>query len=79
MAGEEAPPERFGGGAAVVFVHGPPVSRALRTQRLEPHGIGNQCVGQVLCWLLAARGQQQGQQRNRQDGSASHGRLRQLL
>jgi hypothetical protein len=54
LAGEEAPPEGFGGGPAGVFAHGLPVGRALRAQRLEPHGIGGQGGGQVFglccCW-----------------------------
>jgi hypothetical protein len=60
MAGEEAPPEGFSGGAAIL-AHGLPVGRALPAQRLEPHRIGGQGVG-GLGRLLAARGQQHGHQ-----------------
>ncbi|EHC73869.1 hypothetical protein LTSEMON_5102 [Salmonella enterica subsp. enterica serovar Montevideo str. S5-403] len=56
MAGEEAPPEGFSGGAAGILAHGLPVGRALPAQRLEPHRICGQGVGQVLGRLLAARG-----------------------
>ncbi len=75
MAGEEAPPEGFSGGAAGILAHGLPVGRALPAQRLEPHRICGQGVGQVLGRLLAARGQQHGHQ----DGSASDGRLRSVV
>ncbi|OFL36210.1 hypothetical protein HMPREF2772_28830 [Achromobacter xylosoxidans] len=68
LAGEEAPLEGFGGGAASVLARGLSVGRALRAQCLEPHGIGGQGIGEVVGWLLAAGGQQHGTK----DEDASH-------